>query len=174
MPRPDANEVLAKPFTEAVKIIAKTTQMLEVDFLKLASPEYMQEVVKRTNSDENYLKLSKGENEIYTLVLEAEPEKGVAGPSALCSRVEDGKIVEIYSSEREATFRISAPYGIWVDILTGKLDANKALMTRKLKVKGNFMKLLKYSQALLRWTEILRTIPTEFEGQYAEFNIKGA
>ena len=148
--------------------------MLGMDFLKLASSEYMQEAMKRTNSDEKYLKLSKGENEIYTLVLEGEPEKGGAGSSTLCYRVEDGKIVEIYPSEREATFRISAPYGIWVDILTGTLGANKALMTRKLKVKGNFMKLLKYSEGVLRWVEILRTIPTEFDGQYAEFNIKGA
>lgn len=141
--------------------------------MKLGSPEYMQEVLKRTNSDEKYLKLSKGENEIYTFVLEAEPAKGVAEALTLCYRVEDGKIVEVFPAEREATFHISAPYGTWVDILTGKLGANKAMMTRKLKVKGNFMKLLKYSEGVLRWVEILRTIPTEFDGQYAEFNIKG-
>jgi putative sterol carrier protein len=134
----------------------------------------MQEVVKRTNSDAKYLELSKDENEIYTLVLEAEPEKGVAQALTLCYRIENGKIVEVYPTERESTFRISAPYGIWVDILTGKLGANKALMTRKLKVKGNFMKLLKYSEGILRWVEILKTLPTEFEGQYAQFNIKGA
>jgi len=141
--------------------------------LKLGSPEYMQEVVKRTNSDAKYLELSKDENEIYTLVLEAEPEKGVAEALTLCYRIENGKIAEVYPTEREATFRLSAPYGIWVEILTGKLGANKALMTRKLKVKSNFMKLLKYSEGVLRWVEILKTLPTEFEGQYAQFNIKG-
>jgi hypothetical protein len=46
-------------------------------------------------------------------------------------------------------------------------------MTRKLKVKGNFMKLLKYSDGLLRWVEILKTLATEFEGQYSQFNVKG-
>jgi len=141
--------------------------------LKLRSPEYMEEVVKRTNSDAKYLELSKGENEIYTLVLEAEPDKGVAETLAICYKIEDGKIVEVFPTEREATFHLSAPYGIWVDILTGKLGANKALMTRKLKVKGNFMKLLKYSDGVLRWVEILRAVPTEFEGQYAQLNIKG-
>lgn len=141
--------------------------------MKLGTPEYMQEVVKRTNSDAKYLELSKGENEIYTLVLEAEPEKGVADSLILCYRIEDGKIVEVFPTEREATFRISAPYGIWVDILTGKLGVNKAMMTRKLNVKGNFMKLLKYSDSVLRWVDILKTLPTEFEGQYAQFNIKG-
>ena len=142
--------------------------------MRLGSVEFMEEVLKRTNTDEKYLKLSKGENEIYTLVLEAEPAKGVAQNLTLCYRVEDGKIVEVFPTEREATFHLSAPYGIWVDILTGKLGANKALMTRKLKVKGNFMKLLKYSDGVLRWVEILRTVPTEFEGQYSEFNIKGS
>jgi putative sterol carrier protein len=142
-------------------------------FLKLGTPEYMQEVLKRTNSDAKYLELSKGENEIYTLVLDAEPEKGVAQALTLCYRVEDGKIAEVYPMEKEATFRIAAPYGTWVEILTGKLGANKALMTRKLQVKGNFMKLLKYSDGVLRWVEILKTLPTEFEGQYSQFNIKG-
>jgi putative sterol carrier protein len=142
-------------------------------FLKLGSLEYMEEVLNRTNSDAKYLELSKGENEIYTLILEAEPEKGVAQALTLCYRVEDGKIVEVFPTEREATFRIAAPYGTWVEILTGKLGANKALMTRKLKVKGNFMKLLKYSDGVLRWVEILKTLPTEFEGQYSQFNIKG-
>lgn len=98
------------------------------------------------------------------------PEKGVATRLTLCYRVEDGKIVEVFPTEREATFRISAPYGIWVDISTGKLGANKALMTRKLKAKGNFMKLPKYSDGVLRWIEILKTLPTEFEGQYAQLN----
>jgi hypothetical protein len=133
----------------------------------------MEEVMRRTNSDEKYLKLSKGENEIYTLVLEAEPDKGVPQTLTLCYRVEDGKIVEVFPTEREATFKISAPYGVWVDILRGKLGANKALMTRKLKVKGNFMKLLKYSDGVLRWVEILGTVPTEFDGDYAQLNIKG-
>jgi putative sterol carrier protein len=141
--------------------------------MKLGTPEYMEEVVKRTNSDAKYLELSKGENEIYTLVLEAEPDKGVTENLTLCYKMEDGKIVEIFPTEREATFRLSAPYGIWVDILTGKLGANNALMTRKLKAKGSFMKLLKYSDGILRWVEILRALPTEFEGQYAQFNIKG-
>ena len=35
------------------------------------------------------------------------------------------------------------------------------------------MKLLKYSDGVLRWVEILKTLPTEFEGQYSQFNIKG-
>lgn len=141
--------------------------------MKLGSVEYMQEVLKRTNSDEKYLKASKGENEIYTLVLEAQPEKGVAQTLTICYRVEDGRITELFPTEREATFRISAPYGVWVDVLRGTLSANKALMTRKLKVKGNFMKLLKYSDGVLRWVDILRTIPTEFEGSYLTSSIKG-
>ena len=167
-------EILVKPRIEALKIIARISWLLETNFLKLGSPEYTEEVMKRTNSDEKYLNLSKGQNEIYTLVLEAEPEKGVAETLTLCYRVDDGRLAEFYPAEREATFKMSAPYGIWVDILRGVLGANKALMTRKLKVKGNFMKLLKYSESVLRWVDILRTIPTEFEGQYAQFNIKGA
>jgi len=141
--------------------------------MKLGSQEYMDEVRKRTNSDEKYLELSKGQNEIYTLVLEAEPEKDVTQALTLCYRVDDGKIAEFYATEREATFKMSAPYGTWVEILRGTLSAKKALMTRRLRAKGDFMKLLKYSDGVLRWVEILGTIPTEFEGRYTQCNIRG-
>jgi hypothetical protein len=44
---------------------------------------------------------------------------------------------------------------------------------RKLKVRGNLMKILKMSKATERWLEVLRTIPTEFHGEYAKYNIEG-
>ena len=62
---------------------------------------------------------------------------------------------------------LSGPYGVWVDILLGKLGASKAFVTRKLKVRGSFLRILQSSDSTMRWLDILRTIPTEFEGSYA-------
>jgi hypothetical protein len=44
---------------------------------------------------------------------------------------------------------------------------------RKLKTQGPFLQLLAGSKRIIRWVEILRTIPTEFEGTYAQYNLPG-
>jgi len=141
--------------------------------VEFCSSKYLEEAKKRTNSDEKYLELAKGEYAGYTFVIKAEPDKGVNTDIVIGYVVEDGKIVDIWVGERETDFTITGRYGIWVDVLLGKLGATKALMMRKLKVKGSILKLMKYTKPTLRWLEILRTIPTEFHGEYSKYNIKG-
>lgn len=141
--------------------------------MKLGSAEYMQEVVRRSNADEKYRAMAKGQYETYTLVLEAEPDKGVEEPVIVGFDCQDGEFVDIWQGARPTLFTLSAPYGIWVDILRGKLGATKALTMRMLRVQGPFLQLLKGANRVLRWVEILCTIPTEFEGDYARYNIAG-
>ena len=65
-------------------------------------------------------------------------------------------------------------YKVWVDILRGKMGATKAIASRKLKTQGPFLQLLQGGNRIIRWVEILRTVPTEFEGSYAQYNLPGA
>jgi len=46
-----------------------------------------------------------------------------------------------------------------------------AMTTRRLKIRGNILRLLSGSDSTLRMVELLRTIPTEFEGQYASIKL---
>lgn len=140
--------------------------------MELASKEYLKEVMERSNADEKYLELAKGENASYTFMIQAEPHKGVEKDIVLGYTVEDGVTTDIWLGERKTDFTISGKYGVWVNILTGKTGVTKAFLTRKLKVRGDLMKILKLSAATERWLEILRTIPTEFHGEYAQYNIK--
>ena len=141
--------------------------------MKLGSAEYMQEVVRRSNADEKYRAMAKGQFETYTLVLEAEPDKGVEEPVIVGFDCQDGEFVDIWEGAKPTLFTLSAPYGIWVDILRGKLGATKALTMRMLRVQGPFLQLLKGANRVLRWVEILCTIPTEFGGDYARYDIAG-
>ncbi len=141
--------------------------------MKLASPEYMEEVKRRSNADPEYLELAKGHNASYTLVLEAEPEKGVAETIVVGFDNVDGKINEVWQGQRPTDFTLSAPYGVWVDILRGKMGATKAIASRKLRTQGPFLQLLQGANRIIRWVEVLRTIPTEFEGEYAQYNLPG-
>lgn len=141
--------------------------------VEFCSSEYLEETKKRTNSDEEYLELAKGESASYTFVIKAEPEKGIDNDRIIGYVVDDGRIVDIWLGERETDFTIIGKYEVWVRVLLSQLGATKALMMRKLKVKGNLLKLMKYTKSTLRWLEILRTIPTEFHGEYSKDNIKG-
>jgi putative sterol carrier protein len=141
--------------------------------MEFPSDKYLKEVMKRSNADAKYLELAKGENASYTFMIQAEPEKGVEKDIVLGYNVEDGVTTDIWLGEKKTEFTISGKYGVWVNILTGKMGVRRAFLMRKLKVRGNLMKILKLSSATERWLEILRTIPTEFHGEYAKLNIKG-
>jgi len=141
--------------------------------MKLATLEYMEEAKKRSNADPQYLELSKGNNESYTLVLEPEPAQGVSEPAIIGFDNVDGLMNEAWSGQRPTEFTLSAPYGVWVDILRGKMGPTKAITMRRLKTQGPFLQLLAGGNRIIRWVEILRTIPTEFEGNYAQYNLPG-
>lgn len=142
--------------------------------MKLGSMEYMQEVMARSNGDEKYRQMAKGQYETYTLVQQAEPEKGVQESVILGFESKDGEFVEVWVGQRATLFTLSAPYGVWVDILRGKLGATKAITMRRLKTQGPLLQLLKGAPRVLRWVDLLRTIPTEFEGEYAQYDIPGS
>jgi len=141
--------------------------------MEFGSEKYLKEVMKRSNADKKYLELAKGEIASYTFMIQAEPDKGVEKDIVLGYNVEDGVTTDIWLGERKTEFTISGKYGLWVNILLGKTGVTKAFLMRKLKVRGNLMKIIKMSKATERWLEILRGIPTEFHGEYAKFNIKG-
>ncbi len=140
--------------------------------MEFASMEYLEKVKELSNKDEKFVKMASDQNTSYTFIIEPEPDKGVHERIVIGYKIENGKIKEVWRGERETEFVISGKYGVWVDILTGKYSAVRALLTRKLKASGNKLKLMRYAKATERWIEILKTIPTEFHGDYAERSIK--
>ena len=142
--------------------------------MKLASLEYLQEAKERSNGDAQYLELARGNNESYTLVLEPDPGQGVSEQIVIGFDNVDGLMDQVWLGQRPTMFTLTGPYGVWVDILRGKMGATKAITMRRLKTQGPFLQLLQGSSRIIRWVEILRTIPTEFEGTYAQYNLTGS
>jgi putative sterol carrier protein len=135
--------------------------------MEFGTMAYLEEVQRRSNADEEYQRLAQDESDSYLMVIKAEPDKGIQETLSIGYAAEQGTITEIWIGERQTDFTLTGLYGVWVRILTGQLDPNKAMMMRKLKVKGNLLQLLKTADATLRWLEVLQTIPTDFEGEYA-------
>ncbi len=142
--------------------------------MKLATLEYLEAIKVKSNSDLQYLELAKGNNESYTLVLEPEPAQGIVEQAIIGFDNVDGKMNQVWVGQRPTLFTLSGSYSVWVDILRGKMGATKAITMRKLKTQGPVLQLLQGANRIIRWVEILRTIPTEFEGNYAQYNLPGS
>lgn len=133
----------------------------------LGSEEYLEEAKKRINQDSMYKDLAKNVEDSYTLVMQAEPSKDVSKSLVIGFTISNGTLTDIWLGDKKTDFILSAPYGVFVSILTGKLDVTKAFITRKLKIKGSLARLLKTSKATERFVDVLREIPTDFEGEYS-------
>ena len=132
----------------------------------LGSDEYLSKFKEKINSDKEYAELASSVDDSYTLVLQSEPDKGIQETRVVGFEIKEGKMTDIWTGERETSFILSAPYRVWVDILLGKIGANRAFITRKLNIKGNMPRLLKTAKATDRLVSLLREMPTEFHGDF--------
>ncbi len=62
----------------------------------------------------------------------------------------------------EAEFRITGPYDLFADLTQGKVSSQRALMSGKLKLKGNMVKALKLASLADRINKVLVKIPTQY------------
>ena len=87
------------------------------------------------------------------------------GTRYLFFRFEKGEIAELLLGEGEppaAEFKITGKYDTFAQISQAKLGSQKALMTGKLKLKGNMVKALKLASIADRLNKVLSTIPATY------------
>jgi putative sterol carrier protein len=78
---------------------------------------------------------------------------------------EDGKVVAFETGEvpaAEAEFIIRGPYSVFASITRGELSSTRALMTGKLRLKGNMAKAVRLAPLADRVNKILSMIPTDY------------
>ncbi len=77
----------------------------------------------------------------------------------------DGELVDLLVGEGEppeAEYRITGDYDTFAQISRAELSSQKALMTGKLKLKGNMVKALKLASVADRLNRVISTIPAEY------------
>ena len=80
-------------------------------------------------------------------------------------KYEGGNLAELLVGEGEsptAEFRITGDYQTFARVTRTELSSQKALMTGKLKLKGNMVKALKLAAVSDRVQKVLSTIPAEY------------
>ena len=130
-----------------------------------ATQAWLDDTANLLNNDPEYAEGAKDYEGDYLYIVEADEVQ----PTPIYYYVDlyHGKCrkATIVSSPTEvkAEFEMSASYSVWKKMLLGELDGNKALMTRKLKVKGNMAKLMKSTKPAAAYFKALTPLKTEFD-----------
>jgi putative sterol carrier protein len=80
-------------------------------------------------------------------------------------RCEDGKVVDLYVDEGappKAEFTITGKYDVYAKITRGEIKAHQALMTGKIRLKGNMVKALKLASVADRLNKVIEKVPTRY------------
>ncbi len=132
--------------------------------IKFPSDEWIKELSRLLNESESYERSAKDWEGDFIFVVE--PDETYPETAYLFLALYHGKSpgAAMVSSldEREAEFVISAPFSTWRQVIEGKLDPIQGMMTRKLKLKGNMMKIMRYPKAAKEIVSCCAKIPTDF------------
>lgn len=125
------------------------------------SPSWRDEALKRLQSELTEEKMNKVTTSMSNIY------KNCPGGTEMFLFVEckDGKVTRIETGTGEppkAEFLIIGDYEIFARISRAELGAQKAMMTGKLKLKGNLAKALKLAAVADRLNKVLAKIPTQY------------
>lgn len=132
---------------------------------KFPSDEWIKELSSKLNESESYERSAKDWEGDFVFVVE--PDEAYDGTAYLYLGLYHGKspdaaLVESQDA-REIEFVLRAPFTSWRKVIEGKLDPIQGMMTRKLKLKGNMMKIMRYPKAAKEIVNCCALVPTDFD-----------
>lgn len=131
---------------------------------KFPSDEWIKELSEQLNASESYERSAKDWEGNFIFVVE--PDDAYDETAYLYLGLYHGKspgaaMIES-KDERDAEFLLHAPFGAWQRVIKGELDPIQGMMTRKLKLKGNMMKIMRYPKAAQEIVACCALVPTEW------------
>lgn len=128
------------------------------------SDEWIKELSRLLNASESYERAAKDWEGDFLFVIEMDERLDETAylyldlyhgksPSAMQLRAPD---------EKTAAYTLSAPFGAWRRVIEGKLDPIQGMMTKKLRVAGNMMQIMRYPKAAKEIVSCCALVPTDF------------
>ena len=132
--------------------------------IKFATDEWIKALADELNKSEAYAEAARTwEGDFYWVV---EPEGEIKEPAVLYIDLWHGNAREAFLAQDEGVkdpeFRMWAPVSVWKAIAPEKLDVMRALITRKLRMKGNMPKIMRSVKAAQELVKCTTYIDTEF------------
>jgi len=132
--------------------------------MKFPSDEWVKEYQSQLNASEAYERSAKDWEGDFIFTVEADdalPETAYLFVGLYHGKCTDAALVAS-ETERKSEFIIRAPAATWRKVIEGKLDPIQGMMTRKLKLKGNMMKVMRYPKAAKEMVNCVARVPTDF------------
>jgi len=132
--------------------------------LKFPSDEWAKEFASQLNASEAYESSAKDWEGDFIFAIE--PDKAHPETAFLFIGLYHGKCTDAAliasEDEREAQYIIRATFANWRKVIEGKMDPIPGMMTRKLKLKGDMMKVMRYPKAAKELVNCVSRVPTDF------------
>ena len=132
--------------------------------LKFPSDEWIKELSNQLNLSEAYERSAKDWEGDFVFVVEpddAYPETAYLFLGLYHGKSPDAAMVAS-EDERETEFVIRAPFSNWRQVIEGKMDPIQGMMTRRLRLAGNMMKIMRYPKAAKEIVTCCALVPTDF------------
>ncbi|MDT8305513.1 MAG: SCP2 sterol-binding domain-containing protein [Anaerolineae bacterium] len=130
---------------------------------RFPSDEWIKALMDVVNTSDAYAEAAaKWEGDLNFVV---EPGPGLKEPVYLYMDLWHGdcrSAGDFPAGEKTAEFEIRAPLATWRQVLAGRLDPIMGLTTRRLKLKGNLMKILKTPRAAIELVNCAREVETRY------------
>lgn len=128
------------------------------------SDAWIEELGRRLNENTSYERSAKDWEGDFLFVVE--PDEDYDETVYLFLGLRHGKSTEAAQvaskDERDTEFVIRAPYGVWRRVIEGELDPIRGMMTRRLKLSGNLMKIMRYPKAAQEIVSCCAEVPTDW------------
>jgi putative sterol carrier protein len=132
--------------------------------IRFPSEEWIKELSRLLNTSETYERSAKDWEGDFIFVIEpddAHPEASYYFLGLYHGKSTDAALLS-NEQEREAQFVIRASFANWRKVIEGKLDPIQGMMTRRLKLQGNMMKVMRYPSAAKEIVSCCARVPTDF------------
>jgi putative sterol carrier protein len=128
------------------------------------SDGWIKELSNQLNQSESYERSARDWEGDFVFVVE--PDEAYDDTAYLYLGLYHGKspdaaMVES-EDEHDSEFVIRAPYSAWRRVIEGELDPIQGMMTRKLKLSGNMMKIMRYPKAAQEIVACCAEVQTEW------------
>ncbi len=131
---------------------------------RFPSDEWIKELSRLLNESESYASSAKDWEGDFVFVIQ--PDEDLADTAYLFLGLLHGKSPDAAMlaspDERDAAYRISAPYATWRKVIDGELDPIQGMMMRKLKLQGDLMKIMRYPKAAQEIVSCCALVPTQW------------
>lgn len=132
---------------------------------KFPSDEWIKELSRQLNASETYKQSAKDWEGDFIFVVE--PDDAYPETAYLYLNLYHGKSPDAAllsgPDEKQAAYLLAAPFNTWRKVIEGKLDPIQGMMTRKLKLNGNMMKIMRYPKAAKEIVACCAHVPTDWD-----------